>query len=153
MKKKPSEEKEEAQASVPPAAPAVPETPEADAVSAEIKVLEDQMLRLRADFENYRKRSARERQEWTERAAEELLTQLLPVLDHFELGLKTAREHQTDTAVVDGFQLVYDQLQSALLKAGLKPIAADPGTTFDPHLHEAVSTLPSDTTPAVSAPG
>lgn len=104
--------------------------------------LELRLLRHQADFDNYRKRMVRERQEWAQRAAEDLLTDLLPVLDHYKMGLEMASKHQTDEAVQNGFQLVYDQLLSALKKAGLEPIDAE-GQPFDPHLHEAITHLPS----------
>lgn len=126
---------------------AEPAPGEEEVVSREIETLKDQMLRLQADFDNYRKRSARERQEQAARAAEDLLRDLLPVADHFEMGLKTARAHGADASVVDGFQLVYDQLQAVLRKAGLEPVAAD-GQPFNPEVHEAVSHLPSETVPA-----
>lgn len=119
----------------------------AETVSLEIESLKDQMLRLRADFENYRKRAARDRQELAARAAEDLLLRLLPVVDHFEIGLKTAREHGADPALLDGFQLVYDQFQEALKQAGLEPLKTE-GQPFDPELHEAVSHLPSREVPA-----
>lgn len=104
--------------------------------------LELRLLRLQADFDNYRKRMVRERQEWAQRAAEDLVSDLLPVLDHYEMGLDTASKHQTDDAVQNGFQLVYDQLMSTLKKSGLEPIDAE-GNPFDPHLHEAITHLPS----------
>lgn len=104
--------------------------------------LELRLLRLQADFDNYRKRMVRERQEWAQRAAEDLLSDLLPILDHYEMGLETASKQQTDHAVQNGFQLVYEQLMNALKKSGLEPIDAE-GHIFDPHLHEAITHLPS----------
>ena len=130
-----------------PAAAAPAPAGEEEVVSREIETLKDQMLRLQADFDNYRKRALRDRQDQAARAAEDLLRELLPVADHFEMGLKTAREHGADPSVVDGFQLVCDQLQAVLRKAGLEPIPAE-GQPFNPDLHEAVSHLPSDTAPS-----
>lgn len=132
---------------VAPVAPADSEASEAEAVSLEIETLKDQMLRLRADFDNYRRRAARERQDQAARAAEDLLRELLPVADHFEMGLKTAREHGADPSVVEGFQLIHDQFQGALRQAGLEPIRAE-GQPFNPEVHEAVSHLPSSDVPA-----
>ncbi|HOW97981.1 MAG TPA: nucleotide exchange factor GrpE [Kiritimatiellia bacterium] len=129
------------------AAPAPAGAGEEDVVSREIETLKDQMLRLQADFDNYRKRALRDRQDQSARAAEDLLRALLPVSDHFEMGLKTAREHGADPAVVEGFQLVLDQFQAVLRKAGLEPVPAE-GQPFDPAVHEAVSHLPSETVPA-----
>ena len=120
-------------AAIPPPAPAAPE---ADAAR-------DRLLRLQADFDNFRKRAARERAEISNVAREDLLLELLPVLDHFELGLKTATERATDKAVQPGFQMVYDQLMGMAKKFGLTPIDVHEGH-FDPHLHEAVTHVPSD---------
>lgn len=114
---------------------------------SELDQLKDRLLRLQADFENYRKRTARERTEICERAAEDLVLELLPVLDHFELGLRNAREHGVNGSVVDGFQLVYDQLVAALAKSGLTPLETI-GALFDPHLHEALQHVPSEEQPA-----
>jgi molecular chaperone GrpE len=108
--------------------------------------LEERLLRLQADFDNFRKRTQRERLEFGRRANEELMTELLPVLDHFELGLRNARQQGINDSVVEGFQLVYDQLLSALGKFHLAPIEAD-GRPFDPHVHEAVTHLPSEEHP------
>lgn len=104
--------------------------------------LQAQLVRLQADFDNFRKRTVRERTEWYQRANEDILLEILPVLDHFEMGLETARDHKTDKAVLDGFKLVYDQLMGTLKKFGLEPVDAA-GEKFDPHLHEAMTHLPS----------
>jgi len=107
------------------------------------EALEMRLLRLQADFDNYKKRTLREKAEWSERANEDILKELLPVLDHFELGLKTAEQHKTDPSVLTGFTMVYDQFVQTLKKFKLEPIEAE-GTTFDPHLHEAITHMPSE---------
>lgn len=122
---------------------------EEELVAREIETLRDQLLRLRADFENYRKRTERDRQALAARAAEQLLKALLPVSDHFELGLKAARDHGVNPSVLSGFELVYEQLQNVMRQAGLEPIEAV-GRPFDPLCHEAVgqvekADLPPDT--------
>ncbi|MBT8043157.1 MAG: nucleotide exchange factor GrpE [Pontiella sp.] len=109
--------------------------------------LRDQFVRLQADFANFRNRTQRERIELYQRANEDLLLEVLPVLDHYELGLQNAEQHDADKAVVDGFKLVYDQFQNVLNKFNLKPIDAV-GETFDPHQHEALTHMPSDEYPA-----
>lgn len=108
---------------------------------------DDRLLRLQADFDNYRKRVMREKSEWSERALEGLIEELLSVLDHFEMGLQTAREHNTDESVIEGFRLVYEQLMTAIKKVGVSIIDAA-GQTFDPNLHEAITCMPSDEVPA-----
>lgn len=138
---------------VPPAAPEPPtvadiDVPDADIdrYQAELETMKDRHLRLQADFDNFRRRTQRERVDLQVRANEELIRELLPVLDHFELGLKTAAEHSTEGAVVDGFQMVYDQLCAALKRSGL--VAVDASGVFDPHQHEAVTHVPSAELPA-----
>jgi molecular chaperone GrpE len=123
-------------------APAAPvETP------SEIEQLKDRILRLQADYDNFRKRTIRDRDELALRANADLLLRILPVMDHFERGLRDARAHKVDKGVIDGFHLIYDQLLGALLKAGLVPINAE-GQMFDPNFHEAVTHVPSDEHPA-----
>ncbi len=105
--------------------------------------LRDQFVRLQADFANFRNRTQRERVELYLRANEDLLLEILPVLDHYEMGLQTAEQHQADQAVVDGFKLVYDQFQNVLNKFKLTPVEAV-GEAFDPHKHEALTHMPSE---------
>ena len=105
--------------------------------------LRDQFVRLQADFANFRNRTQRERVELYQRANEDLLLEVLPVLDHYELGLQTAEQHNADQAVVDGFKLVFDQFQNVLKKFNLSPIEAV-GEAFDPHKHEALTHMPSE---------
>jgi molecular chaperone GrpE len=117
------------------------------AVAEEEESLRDQFIRLQADFANFRNRTQRERVELYQRANEDLLLEILPVLDHYEMGLQTAEQHHADQAVMDGFKLVYDQFQNVLNKFNLKPVDAV-GETFDPHRHEALTHMPSDEYPA-----
>ena len=108
--------------------------------------LKDQLLRLQADFDNFRKRTARERAESQQQAAAQLIGALLPALDHFQLGLKNAQAHAKDATIVTGFQMIYTQLLEAFTQAGLAPLAVE-GQAFDPNLHEAVTTVPSEEHP------
>ncbi|HMP72877.1 MAG TPA: nucleotide exchange factor GrpE [Kiritimatiellia bacterium] len=117
--------------------------------SPEVAALNDRLLRLQADFDNFRRRTLRERDAWALRANEELLKELLPVLDHFELGLKTAAEHEADDAVQQGFALVFEQFKAAVKKFGVEPVDPE-GEAFDPHVHEAVTHQPSAEVPADS---
>jgi len=118
------------------------------AAPSEQDVLKDRLLRLQADFDNFRKRSARERSEWQAFANEQLIKELLPVVDHYELGLANAQKNKTPAVVLDGFKLVHEQLIGFLKKQGVTQLAATPGQTFDPHQHEAISHLPSEEFPA-----
>jgi molecular chaperone GrpE len=112
--------------------------------SAEEEAVEMRLLRLQADFDNFRKRTLREKNDLYTRANEDLMQELLPVVDHMELALAAAREHQAPQALLDGFGLVLEQLLSALKKFNLSVINAEEGD-FDPNLHEAISHLSSPT--------
>ena len=129
----------------PAAAPAA-ETP-AEEADVAVHQLSDRLLRLQADFDNFRKRTQRERAELIATANEELIEGMLPLLDHFELGLQNARSHEANASVLNGFQLVFDQFMSFLGRFGLVAVDAD-GQPFDPHKHEAITHLPSDEHPA-----
>ncbi|MCC5849679.1 MAG: nucleotide exchange factor GrpE [Verrucomicrobia bacterium] len=108
--------------------------------------LKSQLLRLRADFENFRKRTRREKEEWTTRSLEHVCGDLLTVLDHFELGLKNAEDLKVAPEVIKGFALVNEQLKAVLGKYGLSPVNAE--EAFDPNLHEAISYVASPEVPA-----
>lgn len=112
----------------------------------EIDQLKDQLLRLRADFENFRKRSLREKGEIYENANEALMLELLPVIDHLQLALNSAKEHLADSVFQEGLQLIADQMLNALSKYGLNPFNSEK-QPFDPNLHEAINCLPSETEP------
>ena len=120
-----------------PAAP-VPPSPEAQ--------LKDQLLRLQADFDNFRKRVQRDRVESQQQAAAQLISALLPALDHFQLGLKNAQIHAKDANIVTGFQMIFTQLLEAFTQAGLAPLPVE-GQPFDPNLHEAVTSIASEEHP------
>lgn len=104
--------------------------------------LKDQLLRLGADFENFRKRSLREKNEICENANEALALELLPIIDHLQLALKSAARHKADHSIQEGLRLIYDQLLGTLAKFGLDPFESEK-QPFDPSRHEAVSYLPS----------
>lgn len=103
-------------------------------LKAERDTLLDRLARLQAEFENARKRGAREQQEFREYAVSDAIRPLLPVLDSFERALNTAPEKSEFRG---GVELIYKQLQDALAKLGLRPIAAK-GELFDPRQHEAI---------------
>jgi len=119
---------------------------EVAALKGENEELSNRMLRLRADFENFRKRTVKERADIARRSNENLLADLIPVLDHFEMGLDMARQNEIPAAVLDGFKLVYEQLLQAIQKAGVVRIEAE-GEVFNPHQHECISHLPSEDVP------
>jgi molecular chaperone GrpE len=98
-------------------------------------------LRLAADFDNYRKRVAREQAELFRRANERLLHELLPVLDDLERALDAAAEHE-EAKLEEGVRLVHRELSHVLEKEGL--VAVETDGKFDPHEHEALLTQPSE---------
>lgn len=115
-------------------------------VADEIGVLNDQILRLRADFDNLRRRTRREQLDATEKARAEVIVNLFPVIDHFDLGLRSARAGGASESVLQGFQMVYDQLCGLVEKSGVTVIDAV-GLPFDPSMHECIAHLPSDKHP------
>jgi len=119
--------------------------PAADAAPEE-KKLDDRYLRLLADFENFRKRTLREKSDVYRTANEEFIQDLLPVLDHLELALEAAQRSGAASALLDGFKLVSEQLTAVMKKFNVEPIEAE-GRVFDPARHEAISHLASDTVP------
>jgi len=102
---------------------------------------DDRLLRLAADFENYKKRAARERQEYVALANERLIAELLPILDDLERALAAAEQHE-EAQLEDGVRLVHRSLASLLERHGVTAIEAD--GKFDPHVHEALLSQPSE---------
>jgi molecular chaperone GrpE len=100
----------------------------------------NRLLRTTADFDNFKKRATREKQEAIKYAHESLLQKLLPVLDNFEMALAAARTSGTDglKSLQDGVTMIQSQLKATLTDSGLEEINAA-GLPFDPNLHEAVS--------------
>jgi molecular chaperone GrpE len=103
--------------------------------------VDDRLLRLAADFENYKKRAARERSEYVALANERLLKELLPILDDLERALNAAEQHE-EAQLEEGVRLTYRSLASLLERQGVKEIATN--GKFDPHVHEALLAQPSE---------
>ncbi|HBY59089.1 MAG TPA: nucleotide exchange factor GrpE, partial [Solibacterales bacterium] len=104
------------------------------ALAAERDELREQVLRARAEFDNFRKRTERERLEASEYSAMEAVRQLLPTLDDFVRALKA---ETADKEYAKGMELIYGRLFETLKKMGLEPIESE-GKPFDPHVHHAV---------------
>src|SRR2546426_2226745 len=122
-------------AGVPRSSESTPHVSESQKLKAERDTLVDRLARLQAEFENSRKRAAREQQEFREYAVADVIKSLLPILDSFERALQSPSSRSGEFR--DGVELIYKQLQDALAKMGVKPIPAK-GEPFDPHLHQAV---------------
>jgi molecular chaperone GrpE len=130
-----------------PAVPAVENSPEAlreafTAKSQEADRLQERLLRLHAEFENYRKRMAREKAEFLKFAHEGLIVQFLPVLDNLERAIASARAEVGSTPLIEGIEMTARLFRSTLEKAGVKPIEAV-GRPFDPGFHQAVAQVES----------
>ncbi len=108
----------------------------------------DRLLRTTADFDNFKKRAAREKQDAIKYANESLMQKLVPVLDTFDMALAATQKPQSDAvqALQTGVNMVYQQLKNTLAEAGLEEIEAT-GKNFDPNLHEAISQQESKDVP------
>ncbi len=108
---------------------------------SELEQSKDKYLRLFAEFENYKKRTLKERIELLDTAAEDTIKALLPVLDDFERAKKSAEDESTDESFSEGVQLVYHKLSNTMEQLGLKQM--DMGDmTFDDQQHDAITHLP-----------
>lgn len=114
-----------------------------DAYKEKIDQLEDRVKRQMAEFENFRKRTDREKQAMFETGAKSVLEKILPVVDNFERGLATVAPEQMEDPFVDGMNRVYKQLLTELENIGVKPIEAV-GCEFDPNFHNAVMQVESE---------
>jgi len=113
---------------------------ELEALRVENEELIDTLQRVKAEFDNYRKRAARDQESLVARAGERIVKELLPVLDDLERALEAAEDHE-EAKLEEGVKLVHRQLEQLLEREGLAPVATD--GKFDPHVHEALSTQPS----------
>ena len=113
---------------------------ELEALRAENEELIDTLQRLKAEFDNYRKRAARDQESLVARAGERIVKELLPVLDDLERALEAAESHE-EAKLEEGVKLVHRQLEQILEREGLAPVETD--GKFDPNVHEALLTQPS----------
>lgn len=112
------------------------------AKTQQVEELKDKHLRLMAEFENFKKRSIREKMDMMKNAARDTMSALLPVLDDFDRAHKAAEENDKGDLFAEGIGLVYKKLYSTLEQRGLKPMETD-GEPFDPELHEALTEVPA----------
>ena len=115
---------------------------EVDILQADLKKEKDNFLRLFAEFENYKKRTSRERIELYSTANREVLTAMLPIMDDFERGLLEV-EKSNDRALLDGMTLIYNKFKNTLDQKGLKVLEVNQGDKFDAEIHEAISQIPA----------
>ncbi len=127
------------------------ETPEAQAAEEETQQEVDELtkwremaLRTAAEYDNYRKRCVKDREEFTKYANRSLLEELLPVIDNFEMGMQMAAQQGTDSMIYIGMSMVQKQLADFMTAQGVEAIEAAPGQEFDHNVHEAIMSEPSD---------
>lgn len=113
--------------------------------SEEVEKEKKEYLFLMAEFDNFRKRTVRERADLIKSASEKVLAGLLPIVDDFERGLDATRDAENAEAVREGMQLIYNKLIKYLADNGVKAIEST-GADFDTELHEAVAMVPADDT-------
>jgi len=151
MKKMPSREREEemnssvqAKQPSPTAAGDVDSDDAMAGLQADLDRFRDLALRSQADFENYKKRAAREKEDAVKYANSSLLQRLVSILDNFEMGLAAAKTESERSPIYSGMVLVQKQLNDLLEENGLQAIEAE-DKKFDPNLHEAIAHEPSPT--------
>ena len=148
-----AEAKESVQADEPAESGETAETAETagDAISSvkekalrdKITTLEDKVKRQMAEFDNFRKRTTKEKEQMFSMGEKSVIEKMLPVVDNFERGLAAVPENEKDSAIVSGMEMVYKQLIKQLEDLGVKPIEAV-GKEFDPNFHNAVMQVESD---------
>jgi molecular chaperone GrpE len=117
-------------------------TEERDQLAQAKAELQDRLLRLQAEFDNYRRRAERDRMDFAEYAGMETARALLPIVDDFERALRAATDSgSAGDEFVKGVQLIYNRLTDTLRKQGVEPIDTVAGAKFDPHLHHAVKNV------------
>ncbi len=126
------------------------EEPASDAsadLSAELDKWKDVAARAQADLDNFRKRMAREKSEAIQYANRDLLEQILPIIDNFEMGLKAAGAAEGESSMIlQGMSMVYKQIEDFLSEQGVESIESD-GVAFDPNVHDALKQEPHPTVP------
>lgn len=115
---------------------------ETEQLEADLAASKDKYLRLYSEFENFRRRTAKERMELIKTANEDLITEMLPVKDDFERALK-ALEENSESGHEDGMRLIYNKFSKVLEQKGLKVIETGTGGEFDTEIHDAITQIPA----------
>ena len=117
------------------------EISELDRLTAEMNEAKDKHLRLYAEFENFKKRTAREKRDLMNYAAQDTIVSLLPVLDDFDRAKMSADDEGSEEKFSEGVTLVYNKIHSSMTNLGVE-VMESTGETFDPELHEALTEIP-----------
>jgi len=115
---------------------------ETEVLQKENQELRDKYLRLYAEFDNYKKRTLKEKVDLMKTASADIIKNLLPVLDDFDRAKKNADDENTTEEFSDGVMLVYNKLYNTLKNKGLQPMESE-GEAFDPDFHEAITEIPA----------
>lgn len=116
---------------------------EVEAAVDELQKWRDMAMRTAAEYDNYRKRCVKDREEFTRYATRGLLEELLPVVDNFEMGMMMAGQ-DTSSMIYIGMSMVQKQLEDFMAAQGVEPIATEVGQMFDHNIHEAIQSEPSE---------
>lgn len=121
------------------------ESAEVGDFDAQLQAERDKYLRLYSEFENFRRRTTKDRLEWMQTASKDVLVSMLPVVDDFERALKAMENlSETEKKAVDGFDLIHKKMVGIFTRVGLKPMEAT-GQVFDAEIHEAITQFPAPT--------
>lgn len=113
-----------------------------DVIKQELAVANDKYIRLYSEFDNFRRRTAKEKLDLINNAGADFFTIILPVMDDFERALKSMNEASDVESLKQGVDLIYNKLKSTVTAKGLKPMESI-GTVFDADIHEAITQIPS----------
>lgn len=122
------------------------ETSEAEKLKKELEEAKDKYLRLYSEFENFRRRTAKERLDLVKTANEDMATAIIPVIDDFERAQKAYennKEKAESKSTYEGFKLIQNKLVKVMEQKGLKPMEDKVGSEFDPEIHEAITKIPA----------
>lgn len=118
------------------------ELSEVEKLQLEVAEAKDKYIRLYSEFDNFRRRNAKERLELVKTASEDVIGDLLPVLDDFERAEKAFKEKADAEALMEGFSLIKNKFEKVLINKGLNPMESKPGIEFDSEIHEAITKIP-----------
>ncbi|MCF6359507.1 MAG: nucleotide exchange factor GrpE [Cyclobacteriaceae bacterium] len=118
------------------------EVDEVEKLTGELAEAKDKYLRLYSEFDNYRRRTAKERLDLMLTAGEKIIAELIPVLDDFERAVKSA-DSKDEKSVLEGLTLISQKFEKTMQNQGLKVMETPEGTEFDPDIHEAITQIPA----------
>ncbi len=115
---------------------------EAEKLTADLAESKDKYLRLYSEFDNYRRRTAKEKLDLMQTAGERIIVELIPIIDDFERAIKSA-DSKDEAAMLEGLNLISQKFEKTMQNQGLKQMETPVGTGFDPDIHEAITQIPA----------